>query len=195
MIHQQVEQAGQFRRRWDRMIRLLRASEKMQAVFGDSHQAIEQRRIEAVQILESVRYSEAGAQVEMELSVADGRKVHQNHAAVGLLQSKGGVDRGSGGASASFGAEEGEDAGFARAPASAGAVGTEPRQGLEQSLRTGAFVEVFSGPGAHAGHDGGGLMHGAVGKDGELQSVGLNEFDGFYGRLRISGRDVDHDDF
>ena len=57
------------------------------------------------------------------------------------------------------------------------------------------MIEVFSGSGAHAGDDGRGLLHVAVGKDGELQSVGLNQLDGFDGALRILGRDVDDDDF
>ena len=129
----------------------------------------------------------------MELAVADGSKVHQDHAAVGLLQGDGGIDGGGGRARASLGAEEGKNAGLARSSASASAVGTETRQGLEKSLSAGAVIEIFTGPGAHAGHDGGGLLHGSVGKDGELESVGLDKFDGFDGGLRIRGRDIDHD--
>ena len=110
-----------------------------------------------------------------------------------MLQGDGGVDGGGGGARASFGAEEGKNAGLARAAASARAVGTETRQGFEQSLSAGAVIQIFAGSGAHAGHDGGGLLHAAVGEDGELQGVGLNEFDGLDGGLRIRGRDIDHD--
>ena len=167
----------------------------MQAVLGSGHQAIEQGNVEAVQVLERIGYSKARTQVEMELGVADGGEVHQNHAAVGLLQSYGGVDGGGGGASATFGAEEGKDAGLARAAASAGAIGTETRQGFEKSLGAGAVVQIFAGSGAHAGHDGGGLLHAAVGEDGELQGVGLNQFDGLDGGLRILGRDIDQDYF
>ena len=177
------------------MIRLLRAGEKMQSVFGSGHQAIEQRSVEAVQILERVGNSEAGTQVEMELGVADGSEIHQDHAAVGLLQGDGGVDGGGGRARASLGAEKGKDAGLARAAASAGAVGTETGQGFEKSFGAGAVIQIFTGPGAHAGHNGGGLLHGSVGKDGELEGVGLNQFDGFDGALRILGRDIDDDDF
>ena len=165
----------------------------MQAVFGRGHQAIEQRNIEAMQVLERVGDSESGSQVEMELGVADGRKVDQNHAALGLLQSYGGIDGGSGGARASFGAEEGKNARFACAPASAGAGGTKTRQGFEKSLSAGAVIQVFPGSGAHAGHDGGRLQQGSVGEDGELQGVGLDEFNGFDGGLRIPGRDINDD--
>ena len=112
-----------------------------------------------------------------------------------LLQSEGSVDGGGGSARASLGAEEGKDAGLAHAPAIASAVGTETRQGLEKSFGAGAVIQIFAGSGAHAGHDGGGLLHGSVGEDGELQSVGLNEFDGLDGGMRILGSDIDHDNF
>ena len=134
MIYQQVEEAGQFGRRGDGMIRLLRAGEKMQAVLSSGHQAFEQGSVEAVQVLERIGHSETGAQVEMQLGVADRSKVHENHAAVRLLQGNGGVDGGGSGAGASFGAEKSEDASLARASASAGAVGTETRESFEQSL-------------------------------------------------------------
>ncbi len=110
----------------------------------------------------------------MQLGVADGSKVHQNHVAVGLLQRNRGVDRGGSSAGASLGAEKSKDAGLARASASAGAVGTETGKSFEQSLGAGVVIQIFPGSGAHAGHDGGGLLHVAVGKNGELQGIGLN---------------------
>src|SRR5271155_1091715 len=167
----------------------------MQAIFGVGHQTIEQRGVEAVQVFKRVRNSEAGAQVEMELGVADGGEIHQNDVAVRLLQGEGGIDGGRGGASASLGTEKGKDAGFAHAPAGTGAIGAEPGQGFEQSLKSSALVEVFAGSGAHAGHDGGGLLHGAVSEDSQLEGVGLNEFDGFDGGLRVRGTDINDDDF
>ena len=57
------------------------------------------------------------------------------------------------------------------------------------------MIQVFPGSGAHAGHNRCGLLHASVGKDGELQGVGLNQFNGFDGALRILGRDINHDDF
>src|ERR1700684_547216 len=103
----------------------------MQAVLGSGHEAIEQRSVEAMQILERVVHSKIRAQVEMQLGVAYRGEVDQNHIAVGLLQSDSGVDSSGGGAGASLGAEKGEDAGFARAPASASAVRTEAGQRFE----------------------------------------------------------------
>ena len=57
----------------------------MQAVLGGGHQAFQQRSVQAVQILNCIRYSEAGTQVEMKLGMAHQRKIHQNNISVGLL--------------------------------------------------------------------------------------------------------------
>ena len=121
VIHQQIEQAGQFS--WSRFgrIRLLRSGQKMQALFGRSHQAVEQRDVEAVQVLQSVEHAELRAQVEMKRGVTDGSKVDQNDVAVRLLQRDGSVDSGGGATGASLGAEEREDPGLAGATESASA--------------------------------------------------------------------------
>ena len=148
-----------------------------------------------MQILQRVGHSKAGAQIEMKLGVADGRKIHQNHIAVRLLQSYGGIDRGCSGSRPALGTEKSEDASFARASTSASAVGTETCQGFEKGFGASAVIQVFAGPGAHAGHNRGGLLHAAVGENRQLQGIGLNEFDRADGRLRILRRDIDDDDF
>ncbi len=193
VIDQQIEEACEFGGRGRGGIRLLRAGEQMQAVLGHGHEAIEQGSVKAVQVLERVGDAEAGAQVEMKLGVADGSEIDQNHVAVGLLQRERGVDGGGGGSGAAFGAEKSENAGFARAAASTSAVGAEAGESFEQSLGAGAIVEILSRTGAHAGHDGGGLLHAAIGEDGELERVGLNQFDGFDCGLRIGGRNIHQD--
>src|ERR1700678_90615 len=119
----------------------------MQAIFGGRHQAIEKGSVEAVQVLERVGHSEAGAHVEVQLSVADRSEVDQNNVAVGLLQCDGGVDRGGGGSGSAFGAEKSKNTGFARASTGASAVGTEARKSFEQSLGTGGLVQIFPGSG------------------------------------------------
>src|SRR5579863_7532165 len=115
----------------------------MQPVLEGRHQAVEQGGVEAVQILQRVRHSEAGTQIEVKLGMPYWRKIHENHVAVGLLQSQGGIDRGGRGAGTPFGAQKCEDARFARAPACPGAVGTETSQSFEQSLRSGALIKIL----------------------------------------------------
>ena len=78
-----------------------------------------------MQVLERVGHAEAGTKIEMKLSMADGRKIHQHHIAVSLLQRDSGIDGGGSGSGAALGTEESEDAGLAWAAAGARAVGTE----------------------------------------------------------------------
>src|SRR5580692_7645603 len=99
----------------------------MQAVFSRGHEPFEQGSVETMQIFQSVRYPKAGTQIEMELGIADGRKIHQNHAAVSLLQSDCGIDCCRGGSGTALGTEKCEDAGPPRPAAGAGAIGTEAR--------------------------------------------------------------------
>src|SRR5271166_122398 len=147
-----------------------------------------------MQVFKCVRYAEAGPEVEMELSVTDGSEIHEHNIAVGFLQSNRGVNGCGSGSSAAFGAEEGKDASFAGAASGAGAIGAETGQSLEQRVGAGAVVEVFSGTRSHGSHDGGGLGHAAIGEDAELQGVGLQQFDGFDGALRIVRRDINQND-
>ncbi len=106
----------------------------MQAFLGRSHEAIEQRDIEAVQVLQRVEHAELGPQVEMQRSVANGREVDENDIAMRLLQRDGGIDGGRGAACAALGAEEREYPRFARAAEAASARGTEAGKSFEQGL-------------------------------------------------------------
>src|SRR5208282_3541462 len=123
VIHQEIEKPRQFRGGWDRLVRLLRTGEKVQAVLACGHQAIEQRNVETMQVLERIGYSEAGAQIEVELGVADRSEVHEDDVAISFLQSHRRVDGCGGGAGATFCAEKGKDASLPGRAASAGAVG------------------------------------------------------------------------
>src|SRR5271170_5817153 len=103
-----------------------------------------------MQILQRIRYSKAGTQVEVKLSVADWRKIHQNHVAVSLLQSQSGIDRGGCSSGSSLRTDKSEDAGFAGASARARPVGAETGQGFEKGFRPDAIIQKFPGSGAHA---------------------------------------------
>jgi hypothetical protein len=70
-------------------------------------------------------------------------------------------------------------------------MGTETGQSFEKGFGSSAVVQIFPGSGAHAGHNRGGLLHGAIGEDRQLQGVGLNELDGADGGLWILRRDID----
>ena len=188
VIDQQIEQPGQFAGRGFGGIRLLRSGQKMQAFLGRSHQAIEQRDVEAVQILQSIEHAELRPQVEMKRGMADGSKVDENHVAMRLLQSHGGVDGGRGASRATLGAEESKYSGLACAAETAGTGGTEAGERFEQGLRTGRMIEIFAGAGAHAGNDAGGLRHFAIRENGNLLSGGANQFDGVDGALRDPAR-------
>ena len=118
------------RQRW---IGLQRSGEKMQAIFGRRHQTLEQRSVEAMQIFQRVRYSKAGPQIEMKLSVTDGGKINQDDVAICLLQRDRGIHRSRCGPGAAFGPQKSKDASLARTSASASPVGTEARQGFQKS--------------------------------------------------------------
>src|SRR6202453_4395694 len=193
VIRQQIEKACQFRGSGDGLIGLLRPGEQMQAVFAGGHQAFEQRSVPAMAVFESVGAPEAGAQIEMKLGVTDWSEIDQDHVAVRLLQGDGGVDRGSGCPGSSLGAEKGKDAGFSGASAGARAIGTEASESFEQRFRARVVVQKLAGPGAHTGHDDIGLLHAAVGENRQLQGIGLKQFNGADGRLRIVGGNIDDD--
>ncbi len=195
MVGEKVEEAGEFGRCGHRGVGLAGTGEKMQPVLRGRHEAFEQRSVEAMEVFQSVRHAEAGAEIEMKLGVADGSEVDQDNAVVSLLESDGSVDRGGGGAGAALGTEEGENPGFAGAAASPRAVGTEAGEGFEQGFGAGRIIEKLSGAGAHGGHNAGWLPHGAVGKNGQLQRVRLDQFDGADGGLRILRRNIDDHHF
>src|SRR5579863_7898659 len=110
MIHQQIKQAGQFARSGLSGIGLLRSSEKVKALFRGCHQAIEQRDIQAVQVLQGVKNAELRLEVEMKSGMSDGCEIHENHVPVRLLKRQRSVDGRSGATGAAFGAEKSEDA-------------------------------------------------------------------------------------
>src|ERR1700722_62057 len=111
------------------------------------------------------------------------------------LQRDRSIDGGGGAASASFGAEKSKNASLSGASRSARATRREAGQSLKQSVGSSRIVDVFPGAGPHAGDDAGGMRHLAVGKDGNLQRSGANEFDGANGALGIVLRNVNDDNF
>src|ERR1700722_7126970 len=167
----------------------------MQAILGWGHEAIEQRDVEAVEILQGVEHAELGPQVEMKRGVANGSEVNQNYISMRMLQRHGGVDCGGGASGASFGASECKFWSLARAPETAGAGGTEASQSFEQRVGTGGVIEIFAGTCPHAGHDVDRAGHFAVGEDGNLLGGCANQFDGMDGALRVLRGNVDDDHF
>src|ERR1700674_160885 len=116
----------------------------MQSVGGGSHEAIEQRAVEAVEVLQSVEHAELGAQIEMKRGMADGSKVDENHTAMGLLERDRGIDGSGSAPGASLGAEESKHPRLARARGVAGAGGTEAGESFEQRFRPGGVIEIFA---------------------------------------------------
>ena len=114
VCHQQIEQAGQFGRRWVLVLRLLRTGEQLQAAFALGHQTFKQRGIQPVQVLQRVHHAKRGPHVEMERAMSEGSKIHQQNSALGFLQRDRGVDRYGGAARSALGIHHGEDAGAAR---------------------------------------------------------------------------------
>jgi hypothetical protein len=130
----------------------------------------------------------------MQLNVAYRGKVNDHNLAMSLLQRQCGIHGCRGCACASFSAEEGEDTSFTGTAASAGAVGAESRERFKQGIGTGSVIEEFSSSGAHGSHYGGGLLHAPIGKNRQLQGIGLNQLNRFYGPLRIlRGNIYEHD--
>src|ERR1700723_529892 len=97
---------SQFPRCRLRRIRLLRSGQKMQSFFRRRHQTVEKRDIHAVQILQSVEYSELWPQVEMKRCVSNRGEIDEHHIAVRLLKSDRGIDRSGGTSGTALGAEE-----------------------------------------------------------------------------------------
>src|ERR1700722_15441659 len=144
-----------------------------------------------MQILQCIEHAKLRAQIQMQSCVTHGSEIHQHYAAVSLLQRQGRIDRGRGGASATFGAEKGKNAGFPCTSTSPCSRGTTAVKRLRQCFGTGRIVKKLACPGSHGGNNGRWIRHFAVGEYGNLQSCGANEFDAMNGSLRIAWRDID----
>jgi hypothetical protein len=138
LVYQQVEKASQFRRGRDGVVRLLRAGQQMKAIAIGRHQAIEQRTVHAMQVLQGVDERELRPQIQLQGGVADGSEIHQHHASVSFLQGDGGIHGGGGGAGSALGVQKSEDAGLAGAALRAAQGGGEAGKGFDQGFAAGA---------------------------------------------------------
>src|SRR4051812_985560 len=103
----------------------------MHSFFRRGHQAIEQRNVQSMQVLQSVKHPELRPQVEMQRRVADGSEIHQNDITVSLLQRYRSVNSSRGASRTAFGAEKSENLGFAR-PARSSANRAVARERIQQ---------------------------------------------------------------
>src|SRR5260370_25498713 len=100
--------------------------------------------------------------------MAHGCEVDQDNAALGLLQRQRRIDGGSGGASATFGAEKCKDTRLACPAASASPRGTETGESLEQRRRTRRVIQILARASTHASHDRLRAKHLSLGENGHL---------------------------
>src|SRR5579872_2519937 len=111
MTDDQIEKSRQLSRSRLGRIRLQRSGEKVHAFFGLGHEAIEQRHIHAMQILQRVQNSKLRTQIEMKRCVPDGSEIQQGNVPVRLLECQGSIDGRSSTPGSAFGAQECENLG------------------------------------------------------------------------------------
>jgi len=80
-----------------------RRRQYLQPAIVTGHEAVEQGRIEAVQVGDGVGDAEGGLEIEMQGAVAKRGQIHQRGAVVNRLQSQGEIDGDGGRAAATFG--------------------------------------------------------------------------------------------
>src|SRR5580700_2233792 len=155
-----------------------RAGKHLQSTLVPGHEAIEQRRVEAMEIGDGVGDSERRLEVEMQRAVAEGRQVYQRGAVVNRLQGKREIDGYGGGAAAAFGIDDGENF-------SAGAFATglaahrgEANESFEEIGGAGGALDIFADTGAHGADNQLRLRHGADGEDGRIGEFLMEQFDG-----------------
>ncbi len=148
-----------------------------------------------MQILQGIHHAERGPYIEMKRAVSQRSKIHQQNSTLGFLQRNRGIDGDRRAARAPLGIHHGEDARpSGRSPALA-ASGGNAGEGFNQGFGGGAAFQKFAGARPHRGHDGGGMAHFAHGKNRNVAGVGLNQFNGTDGPLRIAGIDIDDHNF
>ncbi len=127
--------------------------------------------------------------------MSEGSKIHQQNAALGFLERDGRVDRNRGTARSSFRIHYREDACPARGSAAFAARCGKAGKCLDQSFRSRIAFQKLASPGTHGGHDGGRVIHFADGKNRNFAGVGLNQFDGGDGWLRVARVNINDNNF
>src|SRR5258708_20412065 len=89
--------------------------------------------------------------------MADGREIHQNNAAVSLLQSDGGIHCGSSGADSTLGVQKSEDACLAGTALRPTEGRSKTGEGFDHRLAVGSTVQKLACARSHSGDDVGGL--------------------------------------
>ena len=146
-------------------MRHLRARQQMKVVAIRRHQAIEQRQIHAMQVLQRIHDRELWAKIELQSRMPDGSEIHQDHAPVRFLQRDRNVHSSRGRASSTFGVDETEHPGFAGTALGAAQGRGEAGERFDQGLVAGGAVHKFARPRPHRGDDDGGLHHFAHGEN------------------------------
>src|SRR5208282_53258 len=115
-------------------MRLLSAGQQVKAVAIRSHQALKQRTVHAMQILQRVDQRELRPQIQLQRGMADGSEIHQHDAPVSFLQGDGSIYRSCGRARSTLGVQKREDASFARTALRPAQGRREASESLDQGL-------------------------------------------------------------
>src|ERR1700730_440352 len=185
MRYQQLEEASQFCRGGRQALWLLWAGEQLQVALALSHQSLEQRGIQPMQILQGVDYSEGGPYIQMKSAMSQGSKIHKQNSVLGLLERNGRVNGDSGTPASAFGIHYGDDRGATGGGAAFAAGGGKPRHRFNQGFGGCAAFQKFPSPCTHRGHDGGWVIHFTDGKNCDIAGVRVDYFNGANGSLRI----------
>ena len=150
----------------------------LQAAIVTGHEAVEQRRIQAVQVGDGVGDGEGRLEIEMQGAMAEGRQVDQRRAVVNRLQGQSQIDGDGGGAAAAFGVHDGEHLSPGTfAPGLAASCG-QADEGFQQIGGGGGALDVFAHSRPHGADNQLGLSHGADGEHGGIGKFLVQQLDG-----------------
>src|SRR5271167_1433554 len=118
-----------------------------------------------MEILQGINQGKLRAQIQLQSGVTDGSEIHQDDAAMGLLQRDGGIDSGGGSSGSALRIQKSEDTRLAGAALRAAERGGETSEGLDQCFTAGGMIQELTGAGSHGRDDVAGLAHFAHGKN------------------------------
>ena len=158
------------------------------------HEALQQRRVEAMEVAESVGDGETRFQVEMKSAMAERSKIDERGAGMDGLQGESEIYGDRSGSAAALGIDDGEDFVAGVFAPGLAASGGKADEGIKEVGGCGGTLDVFADAGTHGIDDELRLVHGAKGKDGGVGDFLMNQLDGTHGRSGVLGRDINQDD-
>src|SRR5580658_6112617 len=118
----------------------------MQSVAIRRHQAVEQRTIHAMQILQSIDQRKLRPQIQLQSSMANRSKINQHHAPMRLLYRDGGVHSGGSSTGPTLGVQKSKDTRLARTALCPAQRRREARERFDQSLAAGIVIQKLARP-------------------------------------------------